>query len=167
MPDLPGSTEVDRDLDAEIAQLESRKSGLVTEFHKRRRIAALKMEVETLEVMIEHNDQFSFIISMLAFHRGCSIKELLGKLKDEHLAYSRMLLAYFCRLLLGMKMRRIAHLIGYKDHGSVVYACQKIEDKMSVEIVFRKEVEVLKERLTKGLIEWENLERSALPVTGL
>jgi chromosomal replication initiator protein len=69
--------------------------------------------------------------------------DMVGPCRSKNISYPRHVAMYLSRRLTSKSYPEIARLFGGKDHTSVLYACQKIEEKTTKDRNKKKEIEHL------------------------
>ena len=69
--------------------------------------------------------------------------DMVGPCRSKNISYPRHVAMYLSRRLTSKSYPEIARMFGGKDHTSVLYACQKIEEKTTKDRSKKKEIEHL------------------------
>ena len=92
---------------------------------KRLSIADIQKEVESY-YKVSHND-------------------LIGKTRSRDIVYARQIAIYLCRQLIDIPYNDIGKKFGGRDHSTVLYSYNIVEDKMKENREIREEIEILKQ----------------------
>lgn len=87
------------------------------------------------------------IMEETAAHFKVAVNELLGDRRTARISVPRHVAMYFCRELTHLALKDIGTAFGGKDHTSVIYAINRVEERLGVDEAFAKEVLLLKARL--------------------
>ena len=72
---------------------------------------------------------------------------LKGRLRDKHTALARQVAMYLLREEGNLPFAAIGHVLGGKDHSTVMHACQRISKQITVDTHLRRDVTNLRESL--------------------
>lgn len=67
--------------------------------------------------------------------------------KESHIAHMKFMAVYLCRKYLRMTCPVLAKEFGYRNHASVVHACQKVKNFLDTEPPFRFNLEKMQIRI--------------------
>ena len=73
------------------------------------------------------------IQQMVVQHYGITLAELTGASRTQHLVVPRQIAMYLCRQLLDASFPEIARHFGGRDHSTVMYACDKLDQSVKVD----------------------------------
>ena len=85
------------------------------------------------------------IIRAVAEYHQLKVSDLKGRRRERAIARPRQVAMYLCRESLGKSFPEIGREFG-KDHSTVISACHKVEELLSVDPLVRTAVEVLGRR---------------------
>lgn len=68
------------------------------------------------------------IRDMVAEHFNISKDDIISSKKSKNIAFPRQIFMYLCRTMTSMSLDEIGAYLGGKDHSTVLYGCNKIED---------------------------------------
>ena len=68
------------------------------------------------------------IISQVAEYFSVSVTDITGKSRQKNITLARQAAIYFCREFLGLSLCQIGHIFGGRDHSSIVYTLNKINE---------------------------------------
>lgn len=89
------------------------------------------------------------IIDTVCNYYSVNKGKLLGPSRPKKIAFPRQVAMYLCRSELGESYPALADVFNKKDHTSVLYACEKIQDTMDSDPTFKKTIEHIQELLKK------------------
>jgi len=78
---------------------------------------------------------------------GVSEERLLGRERTREVALPRQIAMYLMREEGGVSLPRIGDFIGGRDHSTVMYACDKVNDLMETDDRLRRQVSQIREQL--------------------
>jgi chromosomal replication initiator protein len=87
------------------------------------------------------------LISTIAKHFNIKNKDLVGQNRKSEMVRARQIAMYFLREEMGMQLTRVAHLIGGRDHTTVMYGVKKIQQELNLNETVRQEVNTLRTKL--------------------
>lgn len=88
---------------------------------------------------------------MVIQHFGISLEELTGSSRTQNLVLPRQIAMYLCRQLLDASFPEIARKFGGRDHSTVMYACNKLEQTVKIDRQVRAIVGELTSRLQETM----------------
>lgn len=77
------------------------------------------------------------------------LADMTSKRRPMNIAFPRQVAMYLSRKLTPCSLMEIGDAFGGRDHGTVIYACKKVEDKIKKEPQVRDEVDILITNLQK------------------
>ena len=78
---------------------------------------------------------------------GVSEERLLGRERTREVALPRQIAMYLMREEGGVSLPQIGDIIGGRDHTTVIYACDKVNDLMETDDRLRRQVSQIREQL--------------------
>jgi len=84
-------------------------------------------------------------------HFGITLEELTGGCRTQNLMQPRQIAMYLCRQLLDASFPEIARKFGGRDHSTVMYACNKLEQTVKIDRQVRAIVSELTSRLQETM----------------
>ena len=87
------------------------------------------------------------IISAVCNRYGVKAKELMSKSRKQTVVLPRQLAMYLIHKYTDMSYSQLGRLFGKRDHSTVLYACNQMAHRISVDKQFRREVEELEAAL--------------------
>ena len=98
---------------------------------------------ESSEILISNKK----IIEITANFFKVTLKDILGKKRTRHIAYSRQIAMYICRELTDSSLPKVAEEFGGRDHTTVLHACKKIAREKEENIDTFNMIEKIKEKI--------------------
>jgi chromosomal replication initiator protein len=87
------------------------------------------------------------IIAAVADYYGLDVEDILGQSRTRKVARPRQLVMYLAREETDSSLPQIGRQLGDRDHTTVLYGCEKIEELLEVEPSLRREMLEIKARL--------------------
>ncbi|MDD5606617.1 MAG: chromosomal replication initiator protein DnaA [Candidatus Pacebacteria bacterium] len=130
-----------------IRELEGALTKALIIFEQERSFEKVKNALEN--IILEPRKKLSAdkIIQTVCDFYNISQREILSKTRKKEVVLPRQTIMYLLREEINLSLPSIGVKIGNKDHTTVGYACEKIEDKIKKDGEFIKDIEVLKERI--------------------
>jgi chromosomal replication initiator protein len=85
----------------------------------------------------------------VAIHWRVDAQGLVSPRRTKDLSLPRQIAMYLMREVLGLTLAQIGTHFGGRDHSTVIHSVRKVEEQMRVDSAFRREVEALKEELSR------------------
>ncbi|MBQ7539588.1 MAG: chromosomal replication initiator protein DnaA [Bacteroidaceae bacterium] len=90
------------------------------------------------------------VMQATAKYYGVKTKDLVSKARTAQIANARQVAMYLCKKHLEMAYTQIGKKFGKRDHSTVLHSCNQVTVRMSVDKVFRHEVEEIETSLKKN-----------------
>jgi chromosomal replication initiator protein len=87
------------------------------------------------------------IIRRVAQSFGISLERMLGRERTREVALPRQIAMYLLRQEANISLPQIGDALGGRDHTTVMYACQKVEELLEQDDRLRRQVIELREQL--------------------
>jgi len=87
------------------------------------------------------------IISSVAAFYDLDLKELTSETRKKDIAFPRQIAMYLLRKDLKKSYLSIGNLFGGRDHTTVIYACNKIEEEVSKDGRLTDEISMIRQRI--------------------
>lgn len=87
------------------------------------------------------------VIQEVADYFGVDIEELCGPSRRKHIAHARQVAMFVAREETDSSLAEIGEALGDRDHSTVLYGHNKVEEAIEVEDQLRREVLAIRERL--------------------
>jgi chromosomal replication initiator protein len=84
-------------------------------------------------------------------HFGVTLADLNGGRRTQDLVLPRQIAMYLCRQMLSASFPEIARRFGGRDHSTVIYACNKLEQTIKIDKQMRATVSELTSRLQEAI----------------
>ena len=75
---------------------------------------------------------------------------MVSRRRPNNIAFPRQIAMYLSRLLTNLSLKEIGEAFGGRDHGTVIYACTTVENRMEVEESVKRTVDYLQTQLTQS-----------------
>lgn len=89
----------------------------------------------------------SEILTVICDYFGVSVEELRGKSREKRLAHARQVAMYFLRDAAQLPLTEIGHVLGGRDHTTVMHGYTKVQRDFGSDPQTRHDVLVLRDRL--------------------
>lgn len=99
------------------------------------RIVARAVNLERRELTLDD------IIAAVGQHYGIKPKEIVSKSRKQSIAQARQTAIYLCHKYTGQSYSILGRKFGGRDHSTILYSCDVIARRISVEKNFRHEIE--------------------------
>jgi len=113
-------------------------------------IPTLKNTIQALSQIINSPQKitdYKNIIKIVADFYNINTDDLINRSRKKELVYPRQISMYLIRKELNSSYPYIGEKLGGRDHTTVMYACQKINNKLKNNGSFQQEINLIKERL--------------------
>lgn len=111
------------------------------DLHLTKRVVARAVNLEKKEITIDD------IISTVCKHTGLKQKDLASKSRKQANVQARQLAMYLCHKYTDISYSQLGRRFGGRDHSTVLYACNQVARRISVDKPYRREVEDLESTL--------------------
>jgi len=141
-------------VDSNVRELE----GALTKVSAHHRMSAMPLSLEEVDDVLTHmrrsiekgcNPLPLHIIEVVAKYFKVSVDDLCGERRTARISVPRQLGMYFCRELTHLSLKDIGQAFGGKDHTTVIYAINRVEERLGVDESFAHDVLMLKTRLNE------------------
>ncbi len=92
-----------------------------------------------------------FIQELVANHFNVDVERLAGKTRKRQVVIARQLSMYLAKQLTDKSLKAIGELFGGRDHSTVIYSCNTVQDLMETDIVFKDTVSELEKKVKLSL----------------
>lgn len=106
------------------------------------RIVARAVNLEKKELTPDN------IINVVCQHYGIKQKDIFSKTRKQTIAYPRQIAMYLIHKYTDIVYGQIGHRFGGRDHSTVIYACNQVGHRISVDKKFRREIEDLEKEIS-------------------
>lgn len=140
---------MNQDIDSEIKTLRGRKAKL-------EELLALENEVTALELrLIRSDSEFvrscRVISETVCEHYRVPIHRLIGRSHESQIVLPRHIALYLIRKFTDAPLTAIGHVIGGRDHSSVIHARKAIENRRDTERAFDLELSTIESKCAEAL----------------
>ncbi len=109
---------------------------------------ALTQRVVARSVNLEKKDLTGDeITAAVLAHYGVKQRDIVSKSRKQGIVLARQVAMYLCHKYTGMPYGAVGKRFGGRDHATVIYACNQISRRISVDKPFRREMEELEAAL--------------------
>jgi len=139
-------------VDSNVRELE----GALTKVSAHQRLSHGALTLEEVNEVLAHmrrsfqkgcNPMPQQIIEEVAAYFKVPADDLCGDRRTARISVPRQLGMYFCRELTHLSLKDIGHAFGGKDHTTVIYALNRVEERLGVDEAFAQDVLLLRARL--------------------
>ncbi|HOK35176.1 MAG TPA: chromosomal replication initiator protein DnaA [Candidatus Pacearchaeota archaeon] len=130
-----------------IRELEGALIKAIVLFQREQSVEVVKKELKDIINQPKNRISPEKIIDNVCSFYNVSKKDVLSKSRKKELVLPRQVIMYLMREEINLSLPSIGVKIGNKDHTTVGYACEKIEEKLKKDGDFFRDLEVIKERL--------------------
>lgn len=88
-----------------------------------------------------------YIIDVVAEQYNVTSADIKSSVKARRFSYPRQIVMYLCRSILGSNQQTIADAVGVKNHTTIMYGVNKIEEDMKKDPDFANTIEILKKKI--------------------
>lgn len=88
-----------------------------------------------------------YIIDVVAEQYDISASDIKSSVKARRFSYPRQIVMYLCRSLLGSNQQTIADAVGVKNHTTIMYGVNKIEEDIKKDPDFANTIDILKKKI--------------------
>ncbi len=111
----------------------------------------LELAEEALKDIISPNTPKAItptlIINVVAEHFGVDPLDISSKKRNSEFVQPRQIVMYLCREMCNVSLQNIAHLLGKKDHTTIIYGIKKVEEELQVNEELRSKVDIIKKKI--------------------
>lgn len=105
---------------------------------------------DLMDDQVEQRVEIPDITKVVAHHFGLSVDALKSKRRTSAIAHARQVAMYLCRKLTGASLMEVGRRFGGRDHTTVLYACDKIDQAQSRDGDLRQVLEDLVRKIKRG-----------------
>lgn len=87
------------------------------------------------------------IMNVVAEHFNITPEEIRGQKRDKRFSYPRQIAMYLCRQMTEDSLMDIAHMLGKKDHSTVINGCSKISKEIESSDCLKNSIDIIKKKL--------------------
>ena len=111
----------------------------------------IELAQEILKEIVDKNEKVITITDVqqiVADYYSLKVSDLKSKNRNKSVVVPRQVAMYLARTLTSSSLPEIGKVFGGKDHTTVIHACNKVKNKMTLEKIFRKDIETLTNKIT-------------------
>lgn len=86
----------------------------------------------------------------VAEHYDVRLADMASKRRPAHIAFPRQVAMYLARKMTSASLAEIGESFGGRDHGTVLHACKRVEERMQGDPVLRLGIARLQDELSRG-----------------
>lgn len=136
-----------RNIKKNIRELEGALIKALIIFEQERSFEKVKKSLEDFVLKPKNKISPEKIIEIVCDFYNVSKKEILSNTRKKEVVLPRQVIMYLLREEVNLSLPSIGIKIGNKDHTTVGYACEKIEEKIKKDGEFLKDIEVIREKI--------------------
>ena len=87
------------------------------------------------------------IINTVAEHFNLSVQDIKGSKRNSEIVQPRQIVMYLCRNMTNMSFNSIGDVLGKRDHSTVMYGINKVEDDIKQFEDTRRTIDILKKKI--------------------
>lgn len=111
----------------------------------------LQLAEEALKDIISPNQKKTvtpeYIISVVSEHFNVTPEDLAGNKRTTKIVLPRQIAMYLCREITGTPLKTIGHILGNRDHTTIMSGIRKIENDLQKDSTLKNTVEVLNKKI--------------------
>lgn len=113
-----------------------------------KRDEAIKLMGVITEQIVSQRSLFEYamVVHVVSEYFGFQIEDITGRRRTEKLAWARQIAMFLCREFPNRSLTDVGNYFK-RDHGTVMFACNKVVDRMSVYPNVREEMSRIREQL--------------------
>lgn len=85
----------------------------------------------------------------VAHYYNLKVTDMSSRRRPNHIALPRQIAMYLCRKLTRHSLQEIGEAFGGRHHGTVIHACESVENMMNQDAHYRQEIEYLANQMSK------------------
>lgn len=99
----------------------------------------------------EAQDQITMekIQARVASYYNLKTSDMSSRRRPNHIALPRQIAMYLCRKLTRHSLQEIGEAFGGRHHGTVIHACEMVENMMNQDVHYRREIDYLISQMSK------------------
>ena len=134
-----------------IRELEGSLVKLVVHASVHRKEMSIETAHSILKDLIKHEPKranIALIQKVVSQHFRVPVEAMKSKVRTAAYAFPRQVAIYLSREITNCSLTQIGQRFGGRDHTTVIHACQKISDKIEVDVSLKTTIQQLKRELT-------------------
>jgi chromosomal replication initiator protein len=121
--------------------------------HRQIDISLAKEVVKSFVREINKEITVEYIQQLVAEHFGMKTENLQGKTRKRQVVVARQLSMYLAKRLTDKSLKAIGETFGGRDHSTVIYSCNTVQDLMETDAIFKDTVAELEQKLRLSMSE--------------
>ncbi len=136
-----------------IRELESSLNKLIALYRleKNKREIDISLAAEALKDIVssENNREVTpeLILDIVSDHFGITIADIKSNKRNADLANARQIVMYLCRTMTDIPLKSIGFLLGGKNHSTIKYGVEKIEQEIQENEMLNNTVDIIKKKI--------------------
>ncbi len=134
-----------------IRELEGAFNKLIAYARINNKPITLELAEEALKDMIYPDKQRiitpTIIIQVVAEHFRVNAEDITSKKRNAEFVIPRQVVMYLCRELTDIPLKSIATILDKKDHSTIIYGVDKVEERIKTDTDFNNTIEVIKKKI--------------------
>ena len=87
------------------------------------------------------------IIEMVSEHYNISLDQMISKSRTSNIAKPRQIAMYLCKTMTDSPLEAIGHLLGGRDHSTIIHGCKKIEEDYMTDPELKSQIDIIKKKI--------------------
>ena len=135
-----------------IRELEGALTKLIALSRVENREITIELAEDALKEFISPDEKkevtAELIINTVAEHFNIPVQDIKGSKRNSEIVQPRQIVMYLCRNMTNMSFNSIGDALGKRDHSTVIYGINKVEDDIKQFDEFRRTIDVLKKKIS-------------------
>ena len=90
----------------------------------------------------------SYIVNVVSEHFGIKVEDIISKKRNAEIALPRQIAMYLCREMTDISLNEIGQAIGKRDHTTVMYGADKINEDIKKNPELASKIEVIRKKIS-------------------
>ena len=137
-----------------IRELEGVLVSLIAQSSLNRReidVDLAKEVIKNFVTQINKEITVDFIQKLVADHFDVPVDTLAGKTRKRQIVIARQLSMYLAKKLTDKSLKAIGENFGGRDHSTVIYSCNTVQDLLDTDVIFKETVADLEKKIRMSL----------------
>ncbi len=135
-----------------IRELEGALTKLIALSRVENRDITIELAEDALKEFISPDEKkeitAELILNTVAEHFNIPVQDIKGSKRNSEIVQPRQIVMYLCRNMTNMSFNSIGEALGKRDHSTVIYGINKVEDDIKQYDEFRRTIDVLKKKIS-------------------
>ncbi len=114
-------------------------------------LALIHQVLDDIDTRVPNEVSLDYIQKTVAAHCKVSVRDLTSKSRKRELVVARQIAIYFTKQHTDYSLKRIGQHFGGRDHSTIVYAIQSVQDRLATDRGFKATVEELKRMINRNI----------------